>query len=267
METTRPIQLRVLGCCGGASPGRGPTSFILDGNVAVDAGSLASALPLDEQAAIRHVLITHPHLDHLRELPLFLDNTYGASGEPVLVHALEPVLEALRLHVFNGVLWPDLSRLSPPPALFREVRAERSFAAADLEVTPFASCHGSPAAGYAFRRIAPPASAPRGPALAVATDTGYDDALFERIAELPALGALVVEASFPDRLGDLADRSYHLTPDRLERGLRIVRAAHAGMKVLVTHLKPAYRDEITGELRRLEPPVVILEDGDTFEIA
>lgn len=267
METLQPIQLRVLGCSGGVAPGRGSTCFLLDRQVAVDAGCLASALSLEDQRLVRDVLVTHPHLDHLRDLALFLDNTHGQATEPATIHAPPPVLDALLAHYFNGVLWPELSTISPPPARMREVLPEQTIRLRELEVTPFTSYHGSPAVGYILRRQRSDAgdSVP-GPSLAIATDTGYHEPLFEQLAALPDLAALVIEASFPNRLRDVATSSHHLTPDLLERGLRIIKKRHPECEVLVTHLKPAYREEICHELAALPLTVEILQDGDQHEI-
>ena len=36
----------------------------------------------------------------------------GAAGRPPIgVHALPATIDALRTHVFNGVIWPDFTRL------------------------------------------------------------------------------------------------------------------------------------------------------------
>ena len=35
----------------------------------------------------------------------------SAQRPPVAVHALAATLAALRLHVFNGVIWPDFTQL------------------------------------------------------------------------------------------------------------------------------------------------------------
>jgi ribonuclease BN (tRNA processing enzyme) len=46
----------------------------VDDRLAVDAGAIATALTLDEQIAVDDVLLTHSHLDHVRDLPLMLIN-------------------------------------------------------------------------------------------------------------------------------------------------------------------------------------------------
>lgn len=264
------MKLDVLGCCGGAAPGQSPTSYVVNGRIAIDAGNIASRLSLDAQSRVRHLLLTHAHLDHLRELVLFLDNTFGRTPEPVVIHGLPPVLDALRAHCFNGHLWPDLLSLDPPPARLEEVLPGASKVLEGLEITPVPSFHGVPATGYLLRDgggADPDASgSPPPPTVVVATDTGYEPAYFEGLASRDRLDVLLIETSFPERLADLANRSYHLTPGLLESGLRVVLDRHPDLRVYVTHLKPPYRDEIRAELAKSKLPLEVLEDGQTLRI-
>lgn len=57
---------------------------------------------------IAAVLITHPHLDHLAGLAI---NTpiVEASNGPKTVAALPSVIAAMKNHMFNDVIWPNLS--------------------------------------------------------------------------------------------------------------------------------------------------------------
>ncbi|MEM7236150.1 MAG: hypothetical protein AAF517_28555, partial [Planctomycetota bacterium] len=88
--------------------------------------------------------------------------------------------------------------------------------------------------------------------------------LFEEFARIPALKTLVVEVSFPDRLLDLANKSYHLTPGLLRDAMRIVMDAHPDLRVLVSHLKPRHRDTLIRELARIDVPLHVLEEGDNL---
>ncbi|KPM36069.1 hypothetical protein AK830_g10510 [Neonectria ditissima] len=52
-------------------------------------------------------LITHPHLDHISG---FVVNTAGLTGaRPKKVAALPSTIQALKTHIFNNVIWPNLS--------------------------------------------------------------------------------------------------------------------------------------------------------------
>ncbi|KAH6998878.1 cAMP phosphodiesterases class-II-domain-containing protein [Ilyonectria sp. MPI-CAGE-AT-0026] len=52
-------------------------------------------------------LITHPHLDHISG---FVVNTAGLPGtRPKKVAALPSTIQALKTHIFNNIIWPNLS--------------------------------------------------------------------------------------------------------------------------------------------------------------
>ncbi|MGH9360800.1 MAG: MBL fold metallo-hydrolase, partial [Thermoanaerobaculia bacterium] len=116
------------------------------------------------------MLLTHRHFDHLRELPLFLDNVYAMGAAPVAIGCEAGTRRALFRHLFNGELWPDLRRFSPPAARFFEVRVGRTFRLEGLQVTPIRMRHTVPTVGYLFRR----GSA----AAAILGDTGFSERLF-----------------------------------------------------------------------------------------
>jgi phosphoribosyl 1,2-cyclic phosphodiesterase len=61
------------------------TSFLLDSVVAVDAGAITRALSIEQQRQIRHVLVTHSHMDHTASLPFLIENTFGPNHEPVSI--------------------------------------------------------------------------------------------------------------------------------------------------------------------------------------
>src|SRR5581483_4898001 len=64
------MKLRVLGCSGGIG-GRHlrTTSFLLDSDVLIDAGTGVGDLSLAELSLIDHIFVTHSHLDHVAEIP------------------------------------------------------------------------------------------------------------------------------------------------------------------------------------------------------
>ena len=59
------MQIRILGCSGAIARGCHTTSFLLDDDLLVDAGTGVGDLTLDEMAGIDDVLLTHSHLDHI----------------------------------------------------------------------------------------------------------------------------------------------------------------------------------------------------------
>ena len=108
------MSIRVLGCSGSIAAGCRTTAFLVDDHLLIDAGTGVGDLTLDELAAVDHILLSHSHLDHVLGVPLLADSVMrkrGPDRPPITVHGLPQTLDALRQHVFNGVIWPDFTRL------------------------------------------------------------------------------------------------------------------------------------------------------------
>ena len=113
MQTMAHSHIRVLGCSGSIAAGSRTTSFLLGDNVLIDAGTGVGDLTLDELARIDHILVSHSHLDHVLAIGLLADSVARrrVNAPPIRVHALPATLEAVHKHIFNGVIWPDFTRL------------------------------------------------------------------------------------------------------------------------------------------------------------
>ena len=97
------MEIRVLGCYGSQLPGYNTTSFLLDGKILLDGGTITSVLTTEEQLKIEVILITHAHLDHIRDIMFLADNLcYQKKKQPLLVLSTSRVIAALRRHIFNN---------------------------------------------------------------------------------------------------------------------------------------------------------------------
>jgi ribonuclease BN (tRNA processing enzyme) len=242
------MQIRVLGCSGSIAAGSRTTSFLIDRRILVDAGTGVGDLTLDEMAAVDHILITHSHLDHVLAIGLLADSVSrrreAARRPPVQVHALPETLDALRRHIFNGVIWPDFTRL---PSADAPVLAFRPFATGDtldlagqrIEVLP--ASHTVPAVGFA-------AFDAQDRAWVFTGDTGPNAALWQRLAALD-LRALVIETAFRNDEQALAGLSRHLCPATLETELQQLARP---TEVYITHIKPGEVDAVMAEVARLD---------------
>lgn len=251
------MQLRVLGCSGGEAEGERLTGFLVNGTVAIDAGSLTLALSLEEQAAVRHIFLTHSHLDHICTLPFFTKNVFGKANGPVQIHALPETLDALRRHLFNDEIWPDFSVIPSPdqPVIrYLEVEPGRSYAVDGVRITPIPVNHLVPTVGYLVEDDRS--------AFLFTSDTGPTDAVYEAANATPNLRLFITEASFPNDQGWLAKASRHLTPALLGQELGKLRAA---VPVGVYHLTPGDRSAMLPELDALrDPRVFLLEQEQVF---
>ena len=96
------MKLRVLGCSGGIG-GRHlrTTSFLLDSDILIDAGTGVGDLTLAELSQIDHIFVTHSHLDHVTSIPFLVDTVGGMRDKPLIVHASRATTQILRNHLFN----------------------------------------------------------------------------------------------------------------------------------------------------------------------
>jgi ribonuclease BN (tRNA processing enzyme) len=235
------------------------SSYIIDGVIAVDAGALGFYGSLAAQARVRHVFLTHMHIDHLASLPTFLENVYGAHPEGVCVHAGAETLDCLQRDVFNGRLWPDFIRISreiQPPYLRTSVLEDgRTVEVEGLRVTPAAVRHVVPT--FAFVVEGPST------AVAIVTDTAATEAVWQRCRRTPNLKAVFLEASFPNSEADMAAIAQHLTAEQFGGEARNVAA---GVPVIAVHLKARWHDQTAAEvLAHRMPNVRIAEPGKIYE--
>src|SRR5437588_9409054 len=113
------MRLRVLGCSGGIG-GRHlrTTSFLVDNDVLIDAGTGVGDLTLAELSQIDTIFITHSHLDHVTSIPFLVDTVGAMRSKPVIVHATRATIEFMRNHLFNWAIWPDFSEIPSAEAPF-----------------------------------------------------------------------------------------------------------------------------------------------------
>jgi ribonuclease BN (tRNA processing enzyme) len=234
--------IRVLGPYGGSAPGYRMTTFLIDGETALDAGALTEALPLAAQRRIRRVVLTHAHLDHVATLPFLAENLYRRAS-PLEIAAPRPVLAALRRHVFNDVTWPDFTRLpsrSRPSVVLRPVPVGRPFRAGGVTFTALAVDHIVPAYGYLVSKP--------GRSVLFSGDTSETEELWARARRARDLKAIFLEVSFSNAQREIARASCHLTPQQLPGELA---KAPRDVPVYLYHMKPPSLPRIRLEVRAL----------------
>ena len=80
MSTGSSLAIRALGPYGGSAPGYRLTTFLVDGESALDAGALTDALPLSAQRRIRRVFLTHAHFGAVTFTPIRVSHVVPAYG-------------------------------------------------------------------------------------------------------------------------------------------------------------------------------------------
>jgi len=242
--------LHVLGCSGSIAAGSKTTAFLLDDDVLIDAGTGVGDLELDRLAKIDHVLVSHSHLDHVLAIGLLADAVMrlrrAAKRPPIRIHALGETLAALRSHIFNGVIWPDFTRL---PSAENPVLEFVPFAIGDRlsvngkRVEVLSASHTVPAVGFAV-------DAGDAGAFIYTGDTGPNPALWQRLRGMK-VAQLVIETAFSDEERQLARISRHLCPAALGHELAQL---DGSVDVYITHIKPGETDAVMQEIGRLGTP-------------
>ncbi|MEW6338251.1 MAG: 3',5'-cyclic-nucleotide phosphodiesterase [Acidobacteriota bacterium] len=252
------MKWQVLGSFGGSSPTCRMTSFLINGDLALDAGSITQALTIEEQRTIRRVVLTHSHLDHTASIPFLVENTFGAITEPLDILVTPQVMHTIKHHLFNNDTWPDFTRIPNdllPAIRLTEVQPRVPFSVNGLRLTPIPVRHTVPTHGYLVEEDSK--------AVLFTSDTGPTEEVWQVANHTPGLAAVIVEVSFPNRMQRVADLSLHLTPEMLAAELGKL---ERDVPVYLYHLKPPYVDELRAELAQTRFPrhVEELRQGDTY---
>jgi 3',5'-cyclic-nucleotide phosphodiesterase len=255
------VDLRVIGCHGGETPRHRTSAFVVDDRVAIDAGSLTSGLELEKQCALEAVLASHAHLDHVRDLATTIDNRNQNGAPPLVVAGTKQTIRILRKHFFNGLLWPDFTKIPSvrKPALhYLELGREKPVKIAGYEVTAIPVHHTIETCGFTVRS--------KDGVLAYSGDTGPTDRLWEVLRETEGLKALLMEVSFPNDESRLAHVSGHHTPETLGKDLKKLGAGLAKeLPTLLYHIKPSFQAKVERECARLRGVnLTVLGLGDHF---
>jgi ribonuclease BN (tRNA processing enzyme) len=251
------MELRVLGCSGGEAEGFRLTGLLVNGVLAIDAGSLTQALSLEEQIGIRQIFISHSHLDHICTLPFFTKNIFGHTETPVQIRALPETLDALRRHLFNDELWPDFSVIPSPdnPIIrFSEIRPGQTYELEGLRITPIPVNHLVPCVGYLVEDDHS--------AFIFSSDTAETDEVYRVANRTKNLKLFITEASFPNEQAWLAKASRHLTPEKLGRELKKLKAK---VPVGIYHLTPGDRPIMLPQIMAIQDSRLrLLDQGARF---
>ncbi|MEW6561821.1 MAG: 3',5'-cyclic-nucleotide phosphodiesterase [Pseudomonadota bacterium] len=253
------MRIKVLGCSGGVGGNSRTTSFLVDQDILIDAGTGVGEMSLAEMSQIDHVFLTHSHLDHIAMLPLLVDSVGFLRLRPITIYATEETLNILEQHIFNWKVWPDFSKIpdaEQPYVRYCAVRDGETVELNGRRFTPIAVNHVVPAVGYCVDS---------GEASWVFSgDTTTNDSLWAVVNETGNLRYLVVETAFPNAGKELAMRSKHYCPSLLADDLaKLKRTA----ELYITHMKPGEIDLTMRELREDVAAYApqMLQNGQVFE--
>lgn len=234
-------------------------SFLVNDALAIDAGSVGLLADLGRQERVRHVLLTHEHVDHIASLPILLENVYQPGSDCVELLACSDVLDFIHRDVFNGRVWPDFFALSNDVDRFvtaTPIRVLEPLVRAGLTITPLPVSHGVDAIGVLVDDGTT--------AVAFPSDSGPTDVFWRHAGACPRLAAVFMECSFPDSLRELAAVTGHHCPSTFAIEIRKL---DRDVRWIVVHRKPRYAAEIARELAALGiPNLEFVVPGRAYEL-
>lgn len=250
------MKLRVLGSAGAELPNFRPPAFLIDDSLLLDAGTIGSVLSEEEQWHLKHIFITHSHLDHIRAIPALADNIIIKNlSHTVTVSSIPEVVEALRLHMFNNIIWPDFTVIPDsdrPVISLHTIESGTDYQVGQYSIRAIPVNHTVPAVGYRIRSGET--------TLLYTGDTGPTEEIWRYAS---GIDALIVEVSFPNSMEPLALLTKHLTSSLLVAELEKI--PELPRRIFITHPKPQYYDRIRSEIDSLcLQQVELLHDGAEF---
>lgn len=248
--------IRIIGGHGGVSPGFKATSYLIDGKLLIDAGSVASGIQIEEQSHIDYMLISHAHLDHISDLAFIADNCFGLKGRPFEVYANKPVKDAIKTNLLNDIIWPDFSALpnkDNPTLRFHEIIPEMSLILGDYRIMPVPVNHQGGALGFIVER--------KNASVVFTQDTGPTNAIWEYAKKIKNLKAIFTEVSFPNSMAKVAADSLHHTPNTMKEEIKKM---PPDVPIFLGHLKPNFQSQLFKEIDEIgDERINILGSSDT----
>ncbi|MFM9835700.1 MAG: 3',5'-cyclic-nucleotide phosphodiesterase [Methylophilaceae bacterium] len=216
------------------------TALLVDDDVLIDAGTGVNDLSLDALLKIDHIFVTHSHLDHIASIPLLLDTVMGLRSKPVTIHANVEVINILKLHIFNWLIWPNFNMIpnvKNPFLVYNALSDGESVAVNNKIITALPANHVVPAVGYQISNDAG--------SLVFTGDTAGGKSFWDAVNKINNLKYLIIETAFSNAEAELAALSKHLCPNSLATEL-----AHliANPEIYIMHLKPGEDATIINEI-------------------
>jgi len=232
------MKISILGAHNIESDTTGCVSLLVDDVLALDAGHLTSSLSFEQQLDLKYAFLSHPHFDHVRDIPAIGMNLSLQDGS-LDVFAIQPVFEMLEEFLANDTVYPDyFQRPAGKPTLRKHVLAFGVEATmGPYRVIAVPQAHSVPASGVQITDR-------DGKKLFFSGDAGPGIA-WDKIA--PDL--IVIETTAVNKDEQYARDSGHLTPALLESELATFRDQKGYLPQVITiHMNPLNEAQLRAEL-------------------
>jgi ribonuclease BN (tRNA processing enzyme) len=235
------MKIEILGCYGNHVDNYRTTSFLLNDSILLDAGTITEVLGDEQLKRIKHVVISHTHIDHLKDLFSFVDELVMMGKYSIEVISVKQIIEIISQNLFNNLIWPDFTVIpSENNAVikFCEIDLEKTTSKDGISIKPVLMTHTVYTVGFVVKE------GKRG--FMFTADTGPTERFWKVAKEEKGIEFIIADVSFPNRLDRLAKISGHMTLSMLIE--HIDRFGLSDMPIYITHIKPIFKDEILKEL-------------------
>ena len=233
------MEVRILGCSGGVGVDLRTTTIMIDKDILIDAGTGVGDLSMAEMSRIRHIFLTHSHLDHLASIPFLVDTLFDRIREPITIHGQQHTIDALRAHIFNNVIWPDFTKIPNAHTQvlqYQVMQPGEKWSLAGRHVEMISVNHIVPGVGY---RVENDVSV-----FAFSGDTTTNDTFWEHLNRYDKLDLLIVETAFTNAEIGLCRQAGHYCASLLAEDLRKLKHTP---RIYISHNKPGFEQQIVAE--------------------
>lgn len=255
--------IKILGAFGSKGVNFNSTCLQVDRHILIDAGNILAGLG-DDAKYINHIFLSHSHLDHLIDIPFFIDTFFTHREIPLYIYGRQKTLDDLHQYILNNDIWPDFTKIElinkqHNAIVFKPIELGETITFENCSLKAIENNHTESSCGYVITKD--------GVATLFSSDTYLCDSLFEEINSNSNIKSAIFDVSFPSSFKQLALASKHLTPALLKEQLSLLQ--REDVRIYVNHLKPSFYDTITNEINDLEVLLnegMILKDGDIIDL-
>lgn len=235
------MEIEILGCYGNSIKDFKTTSYLINDFFLIDAGAVTVSLDDERLRKVKHILVTHSHLDHIKDLVFIVDELVMMGEFNIDLISVKQILSIISDNLFNNRLWPDFTVIpSEQNAIIklREIELEKYTQINGITVKPVLMTHTVYTVGYVIKE------GNRG--FMFTSDTGPTQRFWEVARQEEGIEFIIADVSFPNRMESLAKVSGHMTLSMLIDHLD--RYGLGKMPIYINHIKPIFIDEILSEL-------------------
>ncbi len=257
------MKVTILGAHQGESAESRFTSILINDDLVIDAGGLTSMLSLEAQFKLRHLLITHQHYDHIKDLGSlgFLLMFHGQIN----VYCTNELKEIVRNTILNHAIWLDFftwPTQENPTYRHLPIEPLRPVQIDSYTFRAIPSNHVVPTVGYEIKDT-------DGVTVYYTADNG-PGCHHHWLHTSPDL--LITEVTYGNSEAELAKLVGHLCPSQLQNELEQFRASHGGLpRVIVLHVNPHHANAVRNELaevgKALNHPIEIAGHRQVIELS